>query len=187
MPHCTEMYGPGDPLGRITRLPSLVAKPRRRFFRRRRSPQIRVCHRACPIGCLCIQTVIVDPHTTQTVYAGTVSKGLFKSVSRPSWDADADLESDIAVWQPDMGIWYNLPSSSPGDYSGTKWGDATDVPVPGDYDGDGKSDIAVWRPDTGVWYALPSATPGTYTATQWGIEPDVPISPLSSMMQSLHR
>jgi hypothetical protein len=91
------------------------------------------------------------------------------------FDADGDEKSDIAVWRPDGGNWFILPSDSPGSYTSTQWGIETDKSVSGDYDSDGESDIAVWRPDTGVWYILPSNSPGTYTATQWGSTPDIPV------------
>jgi hypothetical protein len=89
------------------------------------------------------------------------------------------------VWRPSEGMWYVLPSASPGSYTSMQWGVATDTPATGDYDGDGKSDIAVWRPDDGVWYILPSGSPGTYTATQWGTVGDEAISGLTGILRSV--
>jgi hypothetical protein len=46
-----------------------------------------------------------------------------------SGDFDSDGRSDIAVWRPSDGIWYILPSGSPGIYTATQWGLATDEPI----------------------------------------------------------
>ena len=50
------------------------------------------------------------------------------------------------------------------------WGQASDIPVPGDYDGNGTTDVAVFRPSTGTWY-LRTAAP---SAVVWGQSADVP-------------
>ena len=110
-----------------------------------------------------------------TVYIGTLGGGVFELIYHQSWDIDADGKSGIAVWRPDSGIWYVVPSKSLTSYTSTKWGVSGDKPVPGDYDSDGKSDIAVWRPSIGIWYTLPSNSPGTYIATQWGVSSDIPV------------
>ena len=60
---------------------------------------------------------------------GTSSFGfLLPRPSRPpSFDYDGDGMADIAVWRPDSGVWYMLPSKSPGNYSSTKWGMESDT------------------------------------------------------------
>ena len=63
-------------------------------------------------------------------------------------------------------------------YKAYKWGDPTDIPVPGDYDGDGKTDIAVWRPGDGVWYILQSSDGydrSLFKAYKWGDPTDIPV------------
>jgi hypothetical protein len=44
-------------------------------------------------------------------------------------DYDGDGKADIAVWRPNLGIWFILPSGSPGTYTATQWGLITDQPV----------------------------------------------------------
>ena len=80
-----------------------------------------------------------------------------------AFDYDADLRSELMVYRPANGNWYNSASSS--NFTAgteTQFGLNGDVPVPGDYDGDSRYDLAVYRPATGTWFILQSAT-GTMT------------------------
>jgi hypothetical protein len=88
-------------------------------------------------------------------------------------DFDGDGHSDVGVFRPIAGTWYELLSSS-ATATGVVWGTSTDRPVPADYDGDGKTDVAVYRPQTSVWFIVESGT-GAAIAAQWGGPGDVPV------------
>jgi hypothetical protein len=124
------------------------------------------------------QQLACNGYTCNPFYLATGGRGRMitslKSNGGELIDLDGDHKNEIIVRRPDAGIWYSLPSSTPGAYNSTQWGLPTDVPATGDYDGDGKTDLAVWRPSTGIWYVLPSGDPGTYTTQQWGTSTDMP-------------
>lgn len=81
--------------------------------------------------------------------------------------------SIAAVWRPTGGRWLAFKTSS-SDVLDEKWGESTDIPVPGDYDRDGYVDLAVWRPSNGTWYWIKSSN-GMAGEQQWGKEFDIPV------------
>lgn len=86
---------------------------------------------------------------------------------------DGDFQSDIAVFRPSTGFWYNFNIAT-GGFAGVHFGQAGDRIAPGDYDGDGTTDFAVFRPSSGIWY-IQQSTLG-FTALQFGTDGDVPVA-----------
>jgi hypothetical protein len=81
------------------------------------------------------------------------------------FDFDGDGRSDVSVFRPDNGVWYQLNSTS--GFFSAQFGILTDKIAPADFDGDGKTDIAVFR--DGNWFlqrsrdgfaSIPFGSPG---------------------------
>ena len=90
-------------------------------------------------------------------------------------DFGSDGKTDISVYRRNAGAWFVLPSSGATPY-GVGWGgEASDIPVPGDYDGDGKTDIAVYRSSSGAWYVIPSGGASPYGLGWGGETRDIPV------------
>jgi archaellum component FlaG (FlaF/FlaG flagellin family) len=91
-------------------------------------------------------------------------------------DFDGDGRTDISVFRPSEGNWYELRSTT--GFAVQNWGISTDRLVPGDYDGDGKADVAVFRPDANEvnpdFYVLNSSN-GTVRGYSWGIPGDAAV------------
>jgi hypothetical protein len=109
--------------------------------------------------------------------AGTLSNGLAVSFvpstcGRTAFDYDGDRMSDISIFRPSLGDWYQLYSSD-SSVHGARFGFGTDRLAPGDYDGDGKTDIAVYRPSTGIWYIVNSSD-GSVSYYVFGLAEDLP-------------
>ena len=94
-------------------------------------------------------------------------------VNRADFDFDSDGKSDVSVFRPAGGFWYELLSRT-GNFAAQQFGASEDKIVPADYDGDTKTDIAVFRPSNSVWYQLRSSD-NTFNAVQFGTNGDVPV------------
>jgi FG-GAP-like repeat len=108
--------------------------------------------------------------------AGKPTLSTLASLARGS-DVDGDGKSDITMFRPSNGTWFNLQSgSSFGAAATVQWGLNGDIPAPGDFDGDGKTDFTVYRPASGTWFVLlSSAGFTTFSQTQWGLSGDIPV------------
>ncbi len=82
------------------------------------------------------------------------------------FDFDGDGRSDISVYRPSEGNWYQLRSTQ--GFLVQRFGVPTDSIMPADYDGDGKTDVAVFRKgENSTWYILNSSN-NTVRAERWG-------------------
>jgi hypothetical protein len=88
-------------------------------------------------------------------------------------DFDGDGRTDVSVFRPSNGVWYQLRSTA--GFGAQQWGLSADIPTPGDFDNDGKTDLAVFRPDpNGVFYVFNSAS-STATIYPFGLGSDKPV------------
>ena len=88
-----------------------------------------------------------------------------------SIDFDGDFVSDIAVYWPTFGRWYELRSALGPLVKDYGWSEA--LPFAADYDGDGKSDVAVYHPASGTWYVERSDSL-SHRVINWGWSEAVP-------------
>lgn len=95
-------------------------------------------------------------------------------------DYNGDLRDDVAVYRPGtQGVWYYKTSQS-ALFTAVEWGQAGDVPVPGDYDGDGKSDFVTKRAEgaNARFYkrmTAPFLSGGTQTSELFGLAADTAV------------
>ncbi|EFK08111.1 FG-GAP repeat protein [delta proteobacterium NaphS2] len=86
-------------------------------------------------------------------------------------DFDEDGDKDQVIFRPGNGKWFARDTGGV-TVSGTQWGMAGDVPVPGEWHAGSWyvcSDICVWRPENGTWFMRGI---GAYS---WGVSGDVPV------------
>lgn len=102
-----------------------------------------------------------------TVFARNAARA-----ARLSADFDGDSKTDISVFRPSTGVWWQSRSSDQV-VAAAEFGNSNDVPMPFDFTGDGRADIAFWRPSTGEWFVLRSEN-GSFFSFPFGRTGDIP-------------
>lgn len=118
----------------------------------------------------------------QSRYLIAIAVVILTASSTFAADFDSDGKADLAVFQPSSATWFCDLSTGDAGATAFRWGNSSDVLVPGDYDGDRRTDFAVWRPENGVWYIHQSGD-GQVLLVKWGTTtmhptgglPDVPV------------
>ena len=117
-------------------------------------------------------TVVVHEVNTGGAFGANYTLRVTEAVSQTPYDFDGDNETDIGIFRPGTGQWWQIRSST-GSVSVANFGLGTDRIVPGDFSGDGRSDIAVWRPSTGVWFVVRSED-SAFITFPFGLNGDIP-------------
>jgi murein DD-endopeptidase MepM/ murein hydrolase activator NlpD len=94
------------------------------------------------------------------------------SLTGAPFDFDGDGKTEVGVFRPSNGGWYNLLSSN-GNASSQAFGLSTDQLAPADYDGDGRTDLGVYRGSAGTWYLQRSQL--GFTGIAFGSNGDIPV------------
>ena len=145
---------------------------------------------------LVVSTLGLGQHSITAFYAGdstdstTTSTAVPLYVSSQKGDFDGDGKADLAVYGkiPGTNVYgFTILTSSSGfstskevvwDNQGFGFGNASSIPVVGDYFGDGRDDYAIWSPDGHgfmILQVISSVNPAKTLSIDFGLTTDVPV------------